>query len=126
MSFDGDAETKMSMLKRKKLEKNFSPQKVTKKVKTEKIAWEEDENHEGHNTLDLACLFSPNWLNDEVINQYMKLLNSVDNEVFMFTTYFYNTFSTRGFEAVQNYYRRYNLFSYKTIFIPVQDGQIGF
>ena len=119
MSFHIDAETRMSMLKRKKLEKNFSPQKVTKKVKTEKIAWEEDENHEGHNTLDLACLFSPNWLNDEVINQYMKLLNSVDNEVFMFTTYFYNTFSTRGFEAVENYYRRYNIFSYKTILIPV-------
>merc|ERR1712002_487291 len=46
MSFHVDAETRMSMLKRKKLEKNFSPQKVTKKVKTEKIASEEDENHE--------------------------------------------------------------------------------
>ena len=67
-------------------------------------------------------LFFPNLLNDEVIDEYMKRLNSVDNEVFMFTTYFYNTFSTGGFEAVKNYYRRYNLFSYKTIFIPVHLG----
>ena len=80
---------------------------------------EEYENRDKDQTLNLDCLFSPNWLDDEVINQYLKLLSSVDNEVFIFTTYFYNTFSTRGFEAVKNHYRRYNLFSYKSIFIPV-------
>ena len=122
MSFDVDAETRMSMLKRKKSEKFFSPQKETKKIKTEIITLKEDQNNEEHHTLNLSCLFSPNWLNDEVIDEYMKLLNLVDNEVFMFTTYFYNTFSTGGFEAVKNYYRRYNLFSYKTIFIPVHHG----
>ena len=87
---------------------------------------EEDENCDGDQTLDLTCLFSPNWLNDEVINQYLKLLNSVDNEVFIFTTYFYNSFSTHGFETVQNYYRKYNLFSYKTILIPVHHGSHWF
>ena len=70
-------------------------------------------------TLNLSCLYSPNWLNDEVINLYMKLLGSANSEVFMFTTFFYNKFSESGFQGVQDFFRQYDLFSYKTIFIPV-------
>ena len=61
-------------------------------------------------TLDLSCLFSPNWLNYEVINTYLELFNSYDSKVFTFYTYFYTKFSESGFEGVKNYYRRYDLF----------------
>ena len=77
-------------------------------------------------TLNLTCLFSPNWLYDDVIDSYLKLFSSYDSEVFTFTTYFYNTFSESGFEGVKNYYRRYDLLSFKTIFIPVHYGSHWF
>ena len=75
---------------------------------------------------DLTCLFSPNWLNDEVIDNYLKLLNKQDNSIFMYTTYFHQAFSDGGFERVKNYYRKYDVLSYNTIFIPVHHGNHWF
>ena len=37
----------------------------------------------------------------------------------MFTTFFHNKFSESGFQGVQDFFRQYDLFAYKTIFIPV-------
>ena len=34
--------------------------------------------------LNLSCLFSPNWLNDEIIDHYLELLQNIDGEVFIF------------------------------------------
>ena len=108
--FDKDSETRQS--KRRKIEKDFIKKESTNK-KDDLI---EDISAGSPN---LTCLFSPNWLNDEVIDLYFKLLNTVDNNVFIFTTYFMQCFIQRGFAGVQNYYRRKNLFVYKNIFIPV-------
>ena len=76
--------------------------------------------------VDLTCLFPPNWINDEVIDKYLKLLNTQDSQVFMYTTYFHQSFSEGGFEKVTNYYRRYDILSYRTIFIPVHHGSHWF
>ena len=44
---------------------------------------------------DLACLNPPNWLNDEVINNYLTLLRKQNRDVFSYTTYFYVAFSAK-------------------------------
>ena len=40
--------------------------------------------------IDLTCLFSPNWLNDEVINTYLKLLNRHNSKIFMYESQFHH------------------------------------
>ena len=37
----------------------------------------------------------------------------------MFTTYFHTAFRQGGFQKVKNYYKKYNILEYETIFIPV-------
>ena len=44
----------------------------------------------------------------------------------MYTTYFHQSFSEGGFEKVENYYRKYDILSYRTIFIPVHHGSHWF
>jgi ubiquitin C-terminal hydrolase len=44
----------------------------------------------------------------------------------MYTTYFHQSFSEGGFEKVQDYYRRYDVLSYSTIFIPVHHSNHWF
>ena len=133
ISFDADLFTTPS--KRRKLDKDFpktdlfSKKEIKREDTERKISDIYRENNESRSSndptaLDLSCLISPNWLNDEVIDKYMILLmnNSTDGQDFMFTTYFHQTFSSHGFKRVENYYRRYNLFNYKNIYIPVHDG----
>lgn len=69
--------------------------------------------------INLSCLYSPNWLNDEVINEYLKLVNKLNNEVFIYETTFHEAFSSDGFSRVENYYRRKHPLSFSTILIPV-------
>ena len=69
--------------------------------------------------LDLSCLNTPNWLNDEVINTYLELLRKENPNVFMFTTFFFVAFSQKGFSGVRNYYRKHDILSFKVIFIPI-------
>ena len=71
------------------------------------------------NGRDLTCLNPPNWLNDEVINNYLTLLRKQNRDVFSYTTYFYVAFSQKGFDGVRNYYRKYDILSFKTILIPI-------
>ena len=108
--------------KQKKLQDDFEV-KFTKKARGPEIVNEdEDNNSEASAPLDLSCLFSPNWLNDEVIDNYLELLQNFDSDVFMFKTYFYQKFAVESFEGVKNYYRRYDFLSKKLILIPVHYG----
>ena len=81
----------------------------------------EDETKESNTStdIDLSCLLSPNWLNDNVINTYLEILRKEDESVFMFSTIFHTSFRDGGFEKVKNYYRRHNILSFRMIFIPV-------
>ena len=67
----------------------------------------------------ISHLNSQNWLNDEVINEYLKLLKILDDNVFIFTSYFHTAFRAGGFKRVENYYRKYDLLEYTALYIPV-------
>ena len=107
-TFDIDKETPKR--KRRKIEK-----------REEIIHLIEDETEESNTStdIDLSCLLSPNWLNDNVINTYLEILRKEDESVFMFSTIFHTSFRDGGFEKVKNYYRRHNILSFRMIFIPV-------
>ena len=60
--------------------------------------------------INLRCLFSPNWLDDNVINSYLELLRTVDDNVFWYTTYFHEAFLQDGFERVKTYNQKYTHF----------------
>ena len=70
-------------------------------------------------TINLKCLNERTWLNDQVINEYFQLLSHLDENNMMFTTYFHTAFRQGGFQKVKNYYKKYNILEYETIFIPV-------
>ena len=67
----------------------------------------------------LSCLEANNWLNDEIINQYMKLIGALDMKVLIYTSFFHTAFREGGFKRVQNYYRKYELLDYRELYIPV-------
>ena len=104
---------------------------VEKKIKNVKIKKEtteanEDTKTEATHKLNLSSLDSNNWLNDEVINEYMQLLNTMDKDVFMFTSFFHTAFREGGFEKVKNYYRKHDLLNCKTLYIPVHQNSHWF
>ena len=76
--------------------------------------------------LNLTPLESQNWLNDEVINEYLRLLNTLDKDVFMFSTYFHTGFREGGFRRVKHYYKKHDLLGYKTLYIPVHQADHWF
>ena len=79
---------------------DISEIKSSKKADKVDVINDDDNISEESTPLNLSCLFSPNWLNDEIIDNYRDLLHSFDSEVFMFTTYFYQKFAEESFEGV--------------------------
>lgn len=74
---------------------------------------------------DLLSLKGKNWLNDQVINFYMELIDqrSRGNNKFpkthSFNVYLFQSFESRGFERVRNYTRKTDIFSKDIIIIPI-------
>ena len=68
---------------------------------------------------DYSSLEGNNWLNDDVMNDYLKIINDIDGNHFIFSTYFHTAFREGGFKRVKSYYRKYELLDYKKLFIPV-------
>ena len=66
-----------------------------------------------------SSLEGDNWLNDEVINDYMRMVNAMDENIFIFSSYFHTSFREGGFKRVKSYYRKHELLEYKQLFIPV-------
>ena len=66
-----------------------------------------------------SCLEGNNWLNDDVISDYLELVGALDENVFIFTSHFHTAFREGGFRRVKNYYRKYELLEYKQLLIPV-------
>lgn len=131
MSFNADRETKNAKRRgtpiadrepKKARKEVFKNEKKENKRDSKKEFVSEDfmeEEQTPTKQIDLTCLYAPNWLNDEIIDCYFELLNKVDDNIFMFTTYFHQSFTQGGYEKVKNYYRNQNLLSFKTIYIPV-------
>ena len=97
-----------------------TPTKISSNKKDTGVPLKEQKRSQNNSSnINLSCLYSPNWLNDEVINEYLKLVNKLNNEVFIYETQFHEAFSSDGFSRVENYYRRKHPLSYSTILIPV-------
>ena len=122
LSCDVDKETKRKTKGNPKLFDATPERDFTK----EKSKRNPEMDSESQAEVDLTCLFSPNWLNDEVIDAYLKVLNTQFSHYYMYTTYFHQAFTEGGFERVKNYYRRDDVLSYGTLFIPVHHGSHWF
>ncbi|VDN60599.1 unnamed protein product [Dracunculus medinensis] len=74
---------------------------------------------------DLLTLRGLEWLNDEVINFYMKLIckRAADNcsypKVYAFTTFFYPTLLAKGYQSVKRWTRKVDIFSFDIILVPI-------
>lgn len=76
---------------------------------------------------DIQTLVGMNWLNDEVINFYMNLLNERSTlrasdgypKVYAFSTFFLPRLSASGHSGVRRWTRKVDVFSYDIIPVPV-------
>jgi len=60
------------------------------------------------------------YLNDTVINDYMRLINThYESDVYVFDTFFYLNLCERGFDKVKRWARKINLFSKKKLMFPI-------
>ena len=103
INFDSGQWTKNSSRKRNNFDKSEVP------VKTQKVVEE----------LSLKCLLSPNWLTEELIDTYMKLLQDIDAKYMMFETSFCKDLNQVGFENISVQYKDMKIISSKKVFIPV-------
>lgn len=75
---------------------------------------------------DIATLRDGQWLNDEVINFYGNLIMERAKQdptkypkVHVFNTNFFSYLRDQGYKSVQRWTRRYDLFSFDYVLIPV-------
>jgi Ulp1 family protease len=59
------------------------------------------------------------YLNDTVINDYMKLIVAPNQDIYAFDTYFYCRYSTGGYKTVQRWTKKVNIFSKSKLLIPI-------
>ncbi len=71
---------------------------------------------------DLRRFIGREWLNDECINGYLQLIQANHPEIHVFNTFFYLNLSRRGYESVQRWTRRIDLFNKTLVLIPVHLG----
>ena len=109
------------------LKMNFDGEHWTKKTKRKMTRHEESEtlgNKRAKTTqenpsLDMNCLLSPNWLTSEVIDEYLKLLQKHNPNIFIFETAFYEDLQCGGFESLKAEYKAKDVLSYRKLFIPI-------
>jgi len=71
---------------------------------------------------DIQTLSPKQWLNDTIIDYYFNLLLLEYSDYFCFSTYFYNSLSRNNLNTVTKWYKKFNIFSYKKIFIPILEN----
>lgn len=60
------------------------------------------------------------YLNDDVINKYMDLINERSPDtVYAFNTFFYLALSDKGYSHIRRWTKKIDIFSKKKIFIPI-------
>ena len=72
-------------------------------------------------TVPRDCLIGQEWLNDSVINSSIQMISELDPNVIIYDTYFHTTLVTRGFEFVSKVYKANNLFTKRSILIPIHN-----
>lgn len=59
------------------------------------------------------------YLNDQVVNDYMKLIVSRDDNMYAFDSFFYERLKQSGHNGVKRWTKNVNIFSKSKIFIPI-------
>ncbi|CAH6721870.1 hypothetical protein CLIB1444_07S04302 [[Candida] jaroonii] len=70
---------------------------------------------------DLKTLQNKRWLNDNVIDYYLSLICKNHPEYFCWTTHFFTTLQSKGYDGIKRWGKRkkLNIFEKKLIFIPI-------
>lgn len=84
-------------------------------------------SHFGSNTItgaDIQTLADSNWLNDEVINNYMDMLiqrgqSKEYPSVYAFNTFFYPKLSSSGYASVKRWTKKVDLFQQDMVLVPL-------
>ncbi|KAI6184773.1 hypothetical protein M3Y97_00632300 [Aphelenchoides bicaudatus] len=74
---------------------------------------------------DFWTLRKGEWLNDQILNAYLELIkersikNSKLPKVYTFSTFFYSTLCTRGFNGVKRWTKGVDIFAYDLLLFPI-------
>lgn len=77
------------------------------------------------NREDFLSLKPQNWLNDNVVNFYMEIINEKSrlnanyNKLFCFNTFLYVSFIAGGYQRVKRYSRNNDIFAFDKIVFPI-------
>ncbi|XP_008184583.1 sentrin-specific protease 2-like isoform X1 [Acyrthosiphon pisum] len=66
------------------------------------------------------------YLNDCVLNSYFTLIKKHNQNVYAFDTYFYERFKISGYDSVQRWTKKVNIFSKKKVFFPINVLRFNF
>ncbi|XP_043269793.1 sentrin-specific protease 1-like [Venturia canescens] len=103
-----------------KKEDNFS--KEEKKDANKKTEVKEGNEGQTIKDIDLETLEGKRWLNDEVINRYLELIVKKNKKTYAFGTFFFSRLLSGGFTAVQRWTRKFNIFNFDLVVIPLHLG----
>lgn len=60
------------------------------------------------------------YVNDEIVNQYLKLITKRSNgTVYAFDTFFFTSLCSKGFPGVESWTKKLDIFSKKKLFVPI-------
>ncbi|XP_043282351.1 sentrin-specific protease 1-like [Venturia canescens] len=96
--------------RKRKSTDNKEKEQVTKKIKKEMRIRQED----------LETLKGENWLNDEVINNYLELISNED--VYVMNSFFFPRLHINGHVAVKRWTKRINIFKFHKVIVPIHLG----
>ena len=92
-----------------------SPKVVENMQKKSKKVEENDEQ------LDIfQSIQEENWLRDDVINTYSSLIQECFNDIFVFSTFFYNTLKNDP-QRAKRQTRNTNIFSKRYVYFPIHE-----
>ncbi|XP_060871989.1 sentrin-specific protease 1-like [Metopolophium dirhodum] len=66
----------------------------------------------------MACI-TKWYLNDNVINDYFKLIQERDPSIYCFDTYFHEKYKKNGYLGVKRWTKKINIFSKRKLFFPI-------
>ena len=72
--------------------------------------------------IDVSCFTDREWLTSDVINAYGSILKSQFNEdVFVFSTFFYISLLNRGIDGMKGWTKNINIFCKEFVFFPIHE-----
>ncbi|XP_065884261.1 sentrin-specific protease 1-like [Dysidea avara] len=72
--------------------------------------------------MDMQTLLGVNWLNDQIVNFYFKLIASLESSVYATASFFYTKLTVSGYEGVRRWTNQVDLFARQLVLIPVHLG----